>query len=138
MVGPEEVAFEPGVFLLLKEKAKSLKTAPEPEMEPKPDSGPPLEPDPTLETGSEAKPTPEAETQTFRISGDVPPEIWNRLGTKVLPKLRSGSELKIGIEFSVTVKSDVAESFQAGLKQILDDLGLANRVRIEPTGGLTP
>jgi len=137
-IGPEEVAFEPGVFLLLKEKAKSLKTAPEPEMEPKPDSGPTLEPEPTLETGSEAKPTPEAETQTFRISGDVPPEIWNRLGTKVLPKLRSGSNLRIGIEFSVTVRADIAQSFQADLKQILNDLGLADRVRIEPTGGLRP
>ena len=66
----------------------------------------------------------------------MPPEIWNRLGTKVLPKLRSGSELKIGIEFSVTVETGVAQSFQTDLKQILDDLGLADRVRVEPTGGM--
>jgi hypothetical protein len=72
----------------------------------------------------------------------VPPEVWNRLGTKVLPKLRSavpagrqGSDLKIGIEFSVTVQTGVAQSFQTDLKQILDDLGLADRVRVEPTGG---
>jgi hypothetical protein len=80
---------------------------------------------------------PSTTTKTFRISGDVPPEIWNRLGTKVLPKLRSGSGLRIGIEFSVTVESGVAQSFQTDLKQILDDLGLADRVRIEPTGRIT-
>jgi len=35
---------------------------------------------------------------TARVSGDVPPEIRNRLGTKVLPNLSSGSNLKVGIE----------------------------------------
>jgi hypothetical protein len=76
-------------------------------------------------------PTPRAATQTFRISGDVPPEVWNRLGTKVLPKLRSGSGLRVGINFSVTIGGDLARSFEADLKQILEDLGLTGRVRIE-------
>jgi len=136
-IGGDEVAFESDVFLLLKTKAKALKAVPEPGPgpEPEPESGPETQPQPPT---PEPEPTPTANTQTFRISGDVPPEVWNRLGTKVLPKLRSGSELKIGIEFSVTVKSDVAGSFQTDLKQILDDLGLADRVRIEPTGEMTP
>jgi len=81
---------------------------------------------------------PGAATRTFRICGDVPPEVWNRLGTKVLPKLRSGSELKIGIEFSVTVETGVAQSFQMDLKQILDDLGLAECVRVEMAEGMNP
>lgn len=58
-------------------------------------------------------------------------EVWNRLGTRVLPKLRSGSELKIGIEFSVTLETSVAQSFQEEIKQVLNDLGLADRVRVE-------
>ena len=91
------------------------------------------EPEPTPEPGPEPEPEPApgAATRTFRISGDVPPEIWNRLGTKVLPKLRSGSDLKIGIEFSVTVEGQLAQSFETDLKQILEDLGLAGRVKIE-------
>ena len=101
---------------------------PEPGAEPEPEPTPGPDPEP------EPEPTPGAETRTFRISGDVPPEIWNRLGTKVLPKLRGGSDLKIGINFSVTVESGVAQSFQADLKQILDDLGLVDRVRVETTG----
>ena len=76
-------------------------------------------------------PTPGAAKRTFRISGDVPPEIWNRLGTKVLPKLRSGSDLKIGIEFSVTVDGQLARSFENDLMQILEDLGLTGRVQID-------
>ncbi|MGQ9677524.1 MAG: hypothetical protein ACUVX1_17825, partial [Chloroflexota bacterium] len=86
---------------------------------------------PGPEPKPEPEPVPGAATRTFRICGDVPPEVWNRLGTKVLPKLRCGSQLRIGIEFSVTVETGVAQSFQTDLKQILDDLGLTERVRIE-------
>ena len=71
--------------------------------------------------------------RTLMVSGDLPPEIWNRLGTKVLPKLRSGSDLKIGIRFSVTVQADRAESLEADLRQILEDLGLSNRVQVTRT-----
>ena len=63
--------------------------------------------------------------------GTVPPEVWNRLGTKVLPKLRSGSDLKIGVDFSVIVKADLAGSLASDLRQILDDLSLADKVRID-------
>jgi hypothetical protein len=132
-VDPADVTFETGVFLLLKSKARTLKAPPEPV----PGGGPGPTPQPEPVPGREPEPTPEPEpapgaaTRTFRICGDVPPEVWNRLGTKVLPKLRTGSELKIGIEFSVTVGTGVAQSFQTDLKQILDDLGLADRVRIE-------
>ncbi|MBW1926153.1 MAG: ATP-binding protein [Deltaproteobacteria bacterium] len=122
---PEEVAFESGVFLLLKAKAKTLKTTPEPV------SGPEPEPEPT--PGPEPEPEPESGEgkRTFHISGNVPPEIFNRLGTKVIPKLRSGSELRVGVDFSVTVEHRVAQSFEADLKQILDDLGLSEQVKIE-------
>ncbi|MBU2260606.1 MAG: hypothetical protein KKF02_01590 [Proteobacteria bacterium] len=61
----------------------------------------------------------------------MPPEIWNRLGTKVLPKLRGGTDLKIGISFSVTVEASLSRGFETDLRQILDDMGLSGRVRIE-------
>jgi hypothetical protein len=137
-LGADEVAFESGVFLLLKSKASLLKTVPEPGGEPEPTPGPeptPVgghgEPIPGPSPEPEPEPTPSAGTRTFRISGDVPPEIWNRLGTKVLPKLRSGSDLKIGIEFSVTIDGQLAQSFETDLKQILEDLGLTGRILVE-------
>jgi len=134
-LGVDEVTFESGVFLLLKSKAKLLKTAPEPWPEPQPaplpEPLPPGEPIPGPTSETEPVPAPGAGTRTFRISGDVPPEIWNRLGTKVLPKLRGGSDLKIGIEFSVTIDGQLAQSFETDLKQILEDLGLTGRIHVE-------
>ena len=124
-IDPADIIFEPGVFLLLKKKANSLKIVPEPE----PISDPvPL---PESEPRPEPEPEPAKSARTFRISGDVPPEIWNRLGTKILPKLRSGKDLKIGIEFSVTIDRQIEKTFESDLKQILEDLGLTGRVWFE-------
>ena len=67
----------------------------------------------------------------FKITGSVPPEVWNRLGTKVIPKLRTGSELTINVGFTVSVQEPVAEAFHSELKQILSDLGLESIVLIE-------
>ncbi|MEW6741829.1 MAG: DUF499 domain-containing protein [Planctomycetota bacterium] len=135
-VAADEVAFDSGVFLLTKGKAQALKAggpAPSPEPEPRPN--PPV---PALGTGSGPEPeqlgpapTPGVQTKTIRLVGAVPPEVWNRLGTKVLPKLRSGSDLRVGIDFSVTVSRNVAGSLTSDLRQILDDLGLADGVLIE-------
>jgi hypothetical protein len=135
-IDPADVTFDSDVFLLLKSKARMMKVAPEGVVAGVPEAGHPPEPKSTCEPGAkpEPEPAPGAVTRTFRISGDVPPEVWNRLGTKVLPKLRSGSDLKIGVEFSVTVEAQLARSLQADLKQILDDLGLSDRVRVEPKG----
>jgi len=133
-LGADEVTFESGVFLLLKSKANSLKTLQEPVVEPTP--GPEPKPggghgESNQNTSPVPEPTPTVGTRKFRISGDLPPEIWNRLGTKVLPKLRSGSDLKIGIELSVIIDGHLAQSFEADLKQILEDLGLTGRIDIE-------
>ena len=132
-VSSEEVTFQPGLFLLLKATARALKTRPEPVPVSTAGKAPVVTAVTSAAGGPEAgvTPTPVTATQTFRISGDIPPEVWNRLGTKVLPKLRSGSGVRIGIEFTVTVDSGLAQSFQADLKQILEDLGLSGRVQIE-------
>jgi thiamine monophosphate kinase len=61
----------------------------------------------------------------------VPLEVWNRLGTKILPKLRSGSDLKIGLEFSVSVQADAADGLATELRQILQELGLGDAVKVE-------
>ncbi|HOE12826.1 MAG TPA: DUF499 domain-containing protein [bacterium] len=128
----DEVAFESGVFLLLKARAKKHKVVPESapsevESSSIPAPGPTPEPRPE----SESEPEPSTATKTIRIAGDVPPEIWNRLGTKILPKLRSGSDLKIGIDFSVTVEFQLLRNLETDLKQIIEDLGLTGRIRIE-------
>ena len=141
-ISPDEVEFESGIFLLTKAKAQALKAG-GPELAlpaapgaaqagPGPEPRSPIlvpEPGPGLAPGPE--PTPGTPTKTIRLIGAVPPEMWNRLGTKVLPKLRSGSDLRVGIDFSVTVNREVAASLKSDLRQVLDDLGLSEQVRIE-------
>ncbi|MCX6557429.1 MAG: DUF499 domain-containing protein [Candidatus Aminicenantes bacterium] len=132
-IDPAEITFESGVFLLLKAKAKELKSTPEivplagSDSSPVPPTSILTPPDKTIAV----EPPPGSKTRTFHIVGDVPPEIWNRLGTKVLPKLRNGSDLKIGIEFSVTIDSKLAQGFESDLRQILEDLALSGRVEIK-------
>ena len=132
-IGAEEVAFEAHVFLLSKAKAEELKAPPgdptQRQPEPVPSPGPEPEPEPEPVAGPE--PSPGTHKTTLRLAGTVPPEVWNRLGTKMLPKLRSGDDLSVGIEFSVSVSSQFAQNMETDLQQILDDLGLGDRVRVE-------
>jgi hypothetical protein len=132
-LAPDEVAFEVDVFLLRKATAEALRAgqpatpAPTAEPEPGPTTAPASEPGPPPGPGLE----PTGLTRTLHLSGSVPPEVWNRLGTKILPKLRSGSELKIGLDFSVTVSADSANGLATELRQILQELGLADAVNVE-------
>ena len=136
LVAPDEVAFDAGVFLLRKDSAKARKSGappdPVPGSGPQPGPGPIAAPEPG--TAQEPEPAPGATTKTLRLVGTVPPEVWNRLGTKILPKLRAGSDLRIGLEFTVTVKADTAGSLAAELQQILQELGLGEAVRVEEGG----
>ena len=130
-VRPEEVAFEPQVFLLTKARAEELRAGlVDP---PPPPPGPTPEPETGPDTGPQPRPgsTSPGQRTTLRLSGTVPPEVWNRLGTKLLPKLRSGDDVTVGVEFSVSVSSQFAGNMETELQQILQDLGLGGRVRIE-------
>ena len=129
-VRQEEVAFESSVFLLTKAKAEELKTVSAGHAQAQPETKPdPAEPE--IQPGTDPEPIPDAQKATLRLSGTVPSEIWNRLGTKILPKLRSGEDLSVGIEFSVSVSSQFVQNMETDLQQILDDLGLGDRVHIE-------
>ena len=132
-VAPDEVAFDAGVFLLRKDLAKALKTGAH--LESTPAQGAQASPEPNRTPQLIPAPGPDVApgvtTRTLRIVGAVPPEVWNRLGTKILPKLRAGSDLRIGLEFAVTVKVDAADSLASELKQILQELGLGDAVRVE-------
>ncbi|MBX9790027.1 MAG: DUF499 domain-containing protein [Pirellulales bacterium] len=135
-IGPEEVNFEPNVFLIAKTKARSLKSgAAEPS--PTPAAGTPS----TVSTSTQAIVTPVGGSQpgipspatasTLRIVGEVPTELWNRLGTKLLPKLRSGEDLSVRIDVEVHFKAELAASMEADIRQAIEDLGLTGQVRVE-------
>ena len=88
-------------------------------------------PDEIIKAEKGPEPGAGVQTRTLRLVGTIPPEIWNRLGTKIIPKLKSGSDLKIGVDFSVTVNAESARSIESDLRQIIEDLGLRDKIQIE-------
>lgn len=132
-VGPEEIVFDRDVFLLTKARAKALKEA---ALAPQPvevlTTTPETQPSATEPTTLvEVAPSEAVGKRTLHITGTIPPEVWNRFGTKLLPKLRSGSELQLNVNFTVTVDAQTASAFETELRQALQDLGLTERVKIE-------
>lgn len=128
-IPPDEVSFEKDVYLLRKDRAEKLK------------SGLPVTPAPTpvteeapVETTTEASPTPTpattATTGQLHISGTIPPEIWNRFGSRILPKVRNADDLSIGITISIAGPSGEMASLTSELRQALRDLGLEGQVEI--------
>ena len=104
-VGVEEVAFDPNVFLLTRVRNQELRSSAVREpaspligvdtQEPVPDPDPPMD--------RESTPPSDTALVPLRISGTIPPELWNRLGTKLIPKLRAGENLTIGTDIAVEV-----------------------------------
>ena len=57
--------------------------------------------------------------------------MWNRLGTKIIPKLRQGTDLRVDVGFSVTSNAEFARSVENELLKVLKNLGLEGQIRIE-------
>jgi len=140
-IGPDEISFEADVFLLTKSKAQALKaktavtTEPAGTNDPIPSPGPlPSSPELRISPPAGGEPAPEpsptAQKRTLRLVGQVPSEVWNRLGTKLLTKLKTGEDLRIGVEFSVVVQADQAVAFESELRQVIEDLALSAKVQI--------
>lgn len=128
MLPADEVAFDADVYLVLRSKGKALKAKAQPT-----DVIQPLPAEPETETPKPETPPPmpPGAKRTLHITGSIPAEVWNRLGTKLLPKLRSGSDLRLGLDFTVDLDADQVALFQTELRQVLQDLNLAQAVRIE-------
>jgi hypothetical protein len=82
-------------------------------------------------TSGQAEPSPAPRKRTITLRGDIPTEVWNRLGRTLIPKLKAGTELIFKLDVSVQVESDTVQGFQQEIMQILRDLNLAETVKIE-------
>lgn len=127
-VCPDEVTFDAGIFLIRKSMAKGLKA-------PSPIQTPPAESAPVGPGPLDGALVPEKEPQTLqssqiRVVGEVPSEAWNRLGTKLIPKLRSsGNDLSLKLDLSTTVEGN-AGALRDDLRQVIEDLGLTERLKV--------
>jgi hypothetical protein len=134
----EEISFDSDVYLLLPKVAQELKagvaqpvavvTEEPPALGPT-TSGPLFTPPTT--TGEPEPGIPVSPRRTVTIRGEIPTEVWNRLGRTLIPKLKSGTELSVALNVSVQVEGDTAQGFQQELMQILRDLNLAETVKVE-------
>ena len=135
--------FEADVYLLTRGLAERLKAPPRPDGEPppgpepgsdRPGGAPGAEPGPGPDSPSGPEPPRPPEPQarkTLRLHGNIPPEVWNRVGTRLLPRLRSARDLKVGVAFDLTADGPGSDALLADLRQVLDDLQLSDRIQID-------
>ena len=139
-VPTEEVAFENGVFLLTKAKAEELRQRPI-EIAPTPPTVTDDEQNGGTERQGEIETTSEPDPETpiiiqpdrkasLSLSGTLPRESWNRVGTRLLPKLQGSEDISLKIELSASVGVEQAENMATELRQALEDLGLNWQVNI--------
>jgi hypothetical protein len=134
----DEITFDGDVFLLTKGRARGLKSAPaQSGAVTDHDAGTVIEPGGRAATPDETNPVEapgeivSAARRTVRVSGIVPPEVWNRLGTRLIPKLKSGSDLRLGINATFSVDAATAASLQKDIEQALNDLGLSEQMDVD-------
>jgi len=139
---PEEIEFVYDAFVVRKDRAKALRasatatsatgvqaTIPEATPVPSdftlvsPDSGKPV----AIDGGASAVPA----VTLLRVKGTVPPELWNRFGSKIIPKLRSAEQLQARVELTVEVESSALASLETEIQQVLADLDLGGKVVVE-------
>jgi hypothetical protein len=102
LVPPDEVAFESDVFLIRKAQAQTLKSGVKPKSQPESPTQFERPTEPTLLTRDAVIPTsisPQPIARQLRLFGDIPPESWNRLGAKLIPKLRRAPTSRWGSSF---------------------------------------
>jgi hypothetical protein len=146
LVSPDEVAFEPGVLLIKKSQVEALKKASEkakPLEEPSKEKPSETEPETGAEVdtgtgtggdtgeGPEPDVTPVPTSVPIRVAGQVPPELWNRLGTRIVAKLRPHEGFAIEVVFSALVDGAAANDLRTELRQALADLGLDDGFTVE-------
>lgn len=128
-VDPAEITFDKDVFLLSKAKARALQVP-----SPPPPAADPSQPEPS---GAGPGPSPETESPApataatltaVIVSGSIPPESWNRVGTRILAKMRAGKEVKVTVEFSAKFDSTVTQSVLDELNQSLQEIGVESDV----------
>jgi hypothetical protein len=130
LISTDEVMFESDVFLLRKGTAEALlaggtsATIQQPSTPPA--DMPPNPTDPTIVAAPVV-----VGSARLSVNGTVPPEVWNRLGSKVLPRMRAGANLKIAVEFAADFTGDTTKTTATELRQVLQELGVGDTVRIE-------
>jgi hypothetical protein len=136
-ISADEVSFDAGVYLIRRERAEALRTG----------TGKPLalesegtegsipaggiQAESTATTDHVEVPAGE-EAHVLTLSGAIPPELWNKVGIRIIPKLRSAQvEPHLGVHFALEIKGEEAARLLLELQRAVSDLGLADQIKLE-------
>ena len=64
-------------------------------------------------------------------AGTIPPEQWNRLGTRLIPKMRSSGTVTATIRLDIEIDQTKSSALASELRQIIEETSLSGTVRIE-------
>ena len=130
-----EVSFEPDVFLLLKTTVLLQKKAEQQQPDPLTITVDPLAGNiptspsvPIINPPSNLPATPSE--KAISIAGKIPPDSWNRIGTKIIPKIRSVNNLQIGVDISFSINSNLSQGMESDLIQAIEDIGLSDDLKV--------
>ena len=132
-VPQEEIAFDENTFLLLASAADKLARSPSGTTAAAPVTGEPATQEPlVLSPISPGASTVPVQVVRIRLIGSIPAEQWNKLGTRLIPRLRAGGQdVDLRLDASVTVSAEGFAHLQGELKQAIRDLGLDGLLKLE-------
>jgi hypothetical protein len=129
-IDPVEITFDADLYLLTKAVAARLKT---PEVAPpsRPEPGPPESPVSPEEPSRPAESPTSNRPALISVTGNIPAEQWNRLGTRLIPKMRAAGTLTAAIRLETEVDPARIAALLTELQQIIDEIGLSATVRVQ-------
>jgi hypothetical protein len=130
LVPPDEVTFDADIYLLKQAVATALLARSDPA------GAPPIasasDPVPTSIDAPAHNPA-RACPSRITIRGALPPEQWNRVGTRLIPRLRAAGSVAVSIAICCDIESTTVADLIADLERTLQDLGLAGQLTIVHT-----
>ena len=138
LISPDEVAFDAGIYLLRRERAEALRAGSAKSFTLESESTQASAPAGGGTETASATPTghveavPPEQSHILTLTGAIPPELWNKVGIRIIPKLRSAqAEPHLGVNFHLEIAGNRAAQLVRDLQQAIADLGLSDQVTVQ-------
>ncbi|HXZ87674.1 MAG TPA: hypothetical protein VEF07_03820 [Candidatus Binataceae bacterium] len=70
-------------------------------------------------------------TKSILLTEVIPPQLWNKVGIRLIPKLRSNLQPTLGANFILEIDSAKAANLIREIQQALGDLELTGTIKVE-------
>ncbi|MGH7459906.1 MAG: DUF499 domain-containing protein [Pseudomonas sp.] len=125
----DEISFDSATFLITRQRAAALRVPAVPEPVPSREQ---TSSAPTTPPERPAVPVPAATASArLRVHGQIPPESWNRVGTKLLTKLKQHDALRVSIDLQADVAAAHFQQLVRDLRDSAADIGIDGAITID-------